>query len=380
MEDAVFSKGLDGVVVARSEICQVDGINGKLYYRGYPIEDLAAHSTFEETTYLLLNEHLPTKDELTEFQARMRRSRSLDPHIRSMIKNFPPDGKCMELLQSVVSYLSGYVEHKIHHSATCDCRITLHQIVQLTSVVATYQRFKEGKQYVEPDMELSHGGNFLYMLRGTKPEPHEAEIMDRALVIHAEHELNASTFTARVVASTLSTCYSSISAAIGALSGSLHGGANEDVLKMIDEIGSAENVDAWFADAIAKKKKIPGMGHRVYVAKDPRAYIMEEDLKTLSGKRNDFRNYDILKKLEALSAPVLGKKEHHIYANVDFFSGSVFQLLGIPPQLFTPIFAMGRVSGWLAHILEQRKDNRIYRPASIYEGPAPRGYSAMETR
>jgi citrate synthase len=380
MEQASFSKGLEGVVAATSDICRIDGNAGKLYYRGYSIEDLARHSSFEEVTFLLLNEHLPTESELKEFQERMRRSRALNPEILEMIRNFPSDGKPMELLQAVVSYLSGYVEHKIQHSAFCDCRITLHQVVQLASVVATYHRFRQGKDYVEPDMSLSHGGNFLYMMRGEKPEDYEGRIMDVAFLLHAEHGFNASTFTARVVASTIATCYSSISAAIGALSGPLHGGANEEVLKMLDKIGSVKNVDSWFTKAIENKQKIMGYGHRVYKTKDPRAKIIEEFLQELSEKKNDSRDYDILKKLETKALTVLGTKDDPVYPNVDFFSGSVFKLLGIPTSLFTPIFACGRVAGWLAHILEQRKDNRIYRPKSLYHGPDPRPYVLIEDR
>ncbi|TAL34907.1 MAG: citrate/2-methylcitrate synthase [Spirochaetes bacterium] len=374
MESVSFSKGLEGVIAAASDICRIDGNEGRLYYRGYSIEDLAAHSSFEEVTYLLLNEHLPDKQELENFSARMRRSRDLDPHILDMIRHFPPDGKPMELLQAVVSYLSGYVEHKIQHSATCDCRNTLHQVVQMASVVAAYYRFREGKEYIKPDMGLSHGGNFLYMMRGTRPEPWEDAIMDTSLVLHAEHGFNASTFTARVVASTLSTCYSSISAAVGALYGSLHGGANEAVLRMLQEIGTIDNLEAWFRKTMEKKQKVMGYGHRIYKTKDPRAVIMEGFLKTLSEKRNDFTDYNMLKKLEEIAAHVLGSRDDPVYPNVDFFSGSVFKLLGIPSYLFTPIFAVGRVSGWLAHILEQRKDNRLYRPMSLYNGPDPRPY------
>jgi len=380
MENVTVSKGLEGVIAASSDICSIDGNEGKLYYRGYSIEDLAQNSSFEEVTFLLLNEHLPSKKELLDFQTKMRQSRDLDPRILEMIRNFPPEGKPMELLQAVISYLSGYVKHKIQHSAFCDCRITLHQVVQIASVVATYQRFKEGKNYVKPDLSLSHGGNFLYMLHGKKPADYEDRIMDSCLVLHAEHGFNASTFTARMVASTVATCYSSISAAIGSLSGVLHGGANEEVLKMIDEIGSVENVGDWLTNALAKKEKIMGYGHRVYKIKDPRSTIIEEYLKELSTKKNDLKDYNILTKLEAVASEVLGSKEHPIYPNVDFFSGSVFKMLDIPSYLFTPVFAIGRAPGWLAHILEQRKDNRLYRPKSVYVGPEPRPYVPIEKR
>jgi citrate synthase len=380
MENVSFSKGLEGVIAASSDICRIDGTEGHLYYRGYSIEDLSRHSDYEEVAYLLLNEHLPSVSELKDFREKMRRSRALGPEIIEMIRVFPPEGKPMELMQAVVSYLSGYVQHRIQHSATCDCRITLHQVVQLASVVATYRRFKEGKGYIEPDMELSHGGNFLYMMRGERPEPYEDRAMDVCLLLHAEHGFNASTFTARVVASTIATCYSSISAAIGALSGPLHGGANEEVLKMIDEIGSVDNVDAWFRKAVESKRKIMGYGHRVYKTKDPRSVVIEEMLNDLSAKKNDYNDYKILKKLETIASTVLGSKADPVYPNVDFYSGSVFKLLGIPQYLFTPIFAVGRVAGWLAHILEQRKDNRLYRPKSLYHGPEPRPYVPIDRR
>ncbi len=380
MEKPEFAKGLEGVIAAESEICQIDGKTGKLYYRGYSIEDLAEHSDFEEVTYLLLYEKLPNAKELEAFRKRMRASRDLDPRIQEMVRDFPPNGKPMELLQSVISYLSGYVGHKIQHSATCNCRDTLHQVVQLASVVATYKRFKDGKDYMKPNLDLSHGANFLYMMHGEEPDEYEGRIMDVALLLHAEHGFNASTFTSRVVASTMSTCYSSISAAIGALYGSLHGGANERVLEMLDEIGSVDNVDTWLKDAMEKKKKIMGMGHRVYKAKDPRAIIIEKFLEDLSKKKNDTRDFDMLKKLEESAQPYLATRDNPIYPNVDYFSGSVYKLLGIPKELYTPIFAVGRVAGWLAHILEQRKDNRLYRPKSFYSGPEPQMYMPMEKR
>lgn len=380
MAEAAYSKGLEGVIAGETTICRIDGTEGKLYYRGYSIGELAENSSFEEVVYLLLYENLPARDELENFKARMRKSRSLSAPVISMIRSFPPNGKPMELLQSVISYLSGYVEHVIEHSATCNCRETLHQVAQLASVIAAYQRFREGKDYVEPDPSLDHGSNFLYMLRGKKPDEYEGKIMDKCLVLHAEHEFNASTFTARVVASTLSTCYCSISAAIGALYGSLHGGANEQVLKMVKDIGSAENAEKWINGALAAKQKIMGMGHREYKAMDPRAVIMKKLLEELVERKKDDRNYRILLKVNDVVRKYMDAKGKPIYPNVDFFSGSVYSLLGIPEYLFTPIFAAARVAGWLAHILEQRKDNRIFRPESIYKGPDERKYVFIENR
>ena len=359
---------------------RLTALRAKLYYRGYSINDLAKHSSFEETTYLLLNEKLPSPQEFEDFRRRMRESRPLPPPVQGMIRDFPPGGSVMELLQSVIAYLSGTVEHQIQHSATCNCRQTLHQVAQMPVVLATYQRFREGKPYLESRSDLSDGANFLYLLRGEEPSPEEGRILDTCLLLHAEHEFNASTFTARVVASTYSTCYCSISAAIGALAGFLHGGANERVMDMLDEIGSNENVEPWLDRTLGRHGKVMGMGHRVYQAKDPRAIIMEQMLLELSQKKGDLRLYELLCQIEESFHRRMEEKGKSIYPNVDFFSGSVYTLLGIPRHLFTPIFAAARSSGWLAHILEQRKDNRLFRPRSRFVGPEPRQYVPLEDR
>jgi citrate synthase len=380
MAETTYSKGLEGVVAGESAICQIDGQNGKLFYRGYNIDDLVKNSSYEETVYLLLFEQLPSASEFEEFKRNFRAGRHIVAPIQDMIRNFPPSGDLMELLQSVMSYLSGYVTHKIKHSATCNCRSTLHQVAQLATVIAAYQRFVEGKPYVVPREDLSHGANFLYMLRGEEPSPYEANIMDKCLVLHAEHGFNTSTFTARVVASSLSTCYSSISAAIGALRGSLHGGANEQVWEMIREIGNVYNVDTWLDKALSEKKKIMGMGHREYKVKDPRSYEMETFLRELSDKKGDGLYLSILTKLEKSFRARMDEKGKPLYPNVDYYSGSVYALLGIPQQLFSPIFALSRSAGWLAHILEQRKDNRLFRPECLYVGPQSREYVPIEKR
>jgi citrate synthase len=379
-ETASYPKGLEGVVAGESEICRIDGQNGRLYYLGYSIEELARYSDFEETTYLLLHGKLPSRQEMAEFSVKMRASRGLSEPVLAMIRAFPRDAHPMELLQSVVSYLSGYVQHRIHHSPTCNCRDTLHQVVQLASVVAAWQRFREGRDYVPPRKDLSHGANFLYMLRGQEPEDYEGRVMDTALVLHAEHGFNASTFTARVVASTMSTCYCSIAAAIGALYGVLHGGANERVMQAVEEIGSADKVRKFLDNELERAHKIMGMGHRIYKATDPRAVVMQEFLEQLSRRKEDYRYLEILKELERDFRARMEEKGKPLYPNVDFFSGAVYALLGIPTILFTPIFAMSRVAGWLAHILEQRRDNRLYRPASLYTGAAERRYVRMQDR
>jgi citrate synthase len=380
-DSGTYSKGLEGVIADETTICRIDGPRGKLYYRGYPIEDLARNSDFEEVTYLLLYEKLPTADEVAAWRTRMRASRDIPIEVQIMIRTFPSNAHPMQLLQSIMAHLSVYIEHTIRHDPHCNCRDTLHQIVQMASVVATYHRFRQGKGYVPAVPHLSHGGSFLYMMRGKEPEEYEARIMDAALVLHAEHEFNASTFTARVVASTLSTCYCSISAALGALFGSLHGGANENVITMVQEIGSPDGVHAWMDKAIAEKRKVPGMGHREYKVKDPRSFIMEEFLKELSEKKNDWHYYEILKEIEKQFRERMEEKGKPLHPNVDFYSGAVYSLLGIPKILFTPVFAMARVSGWLAHILEQREHgNRIYRPESLYKGSPERPYVPVAQR
>ncbi len=377
---AEFAKGLEGVIAAESRICKIDGEQGRLFYMGYSITDLVEHCTFEEVTYLLLYGELPTREQLAVFSAKMRNARELKQPVINMIRDFPKNAHPMELLQSVVSYLSSYVEHKIHHGPHCNCRDTLHQLAEMATVVATYQRVQEGKEYLPPRKDLSHGANFLYMLRGEEPDPIEGEIMDKALILHAEHSFNASTFTARVVASTMSTCYCSISAAVGALFGSLHGGANEKVMDMVDEIGTPQAARGWVTRALDEKKKIMGMGHRVYRAKDPRAIVIEGYLEQLSAMKNDRSAYEILKEVESAFRERMEEKGKPIYPNVDFFSGAVYRMLGIPTRLFTPVFAIARAPGWLSHILEQRVDNRIYRPKAAYAGSDHRPLVPIEER
>lgn len=376
-----YPKGLDGVIAAESRICKIDGDRGALYYLGYPIDQLVDQSDFEEVTYLLLNGDLPTAEELTDFRRRMREGRHLRPEVLDMIRNFPEDSHAMELLQSVISYLSGYVQHKIHHGPHCNCRDTLHQVAQISSVIAALHRFRSGQEYVPPRDDLNHGANFLYMLHGEEPDAAEGDIMDKCLVLHAEHSFNASTFTARVVASTQSTCYSSISAAIGALYGSLHGGANERVINMVDRIGSPDKAEQYVKDKLARKEKVMGMGHRVYRAKDPRSIVMEQFLEQLSEKNKDWTYHKILKTVENTFRDVMEEKGKPIYPNVDFFSGAVYRLLGIPGNLFTPIFAAARASGWLAHILEQREhEQRIFRPKALYVGDMDKAITPLQQR
>lgn len=377
---ADFAKGLEGVVAAESRICKIDGEQGKLYYLGYSIEDLVKNCTFEEVTYLLLNGQLPKKSELEAFSREMRSQRALPDGVKRMVRDFPADSHPMELLQAVIPYLAGYSGPKEEHGPDFDCRRTIHQIAQLPAVVAAWQRSQEGKEIVDARADLSHGANFLYMLTGEEPDEIDGRVMDGCLILHAEHSFNASTFTARVVASTLSTCYCAISAAIGALYGSLHGGANERVMEMVDEMGGTKNAKQWVNKALDEKRKIMGMGHRVYRAKDPRAIIIEDYLQELGTKSSNSGYYDTLKAIEAAFRERMEEKGKPIYPNVDFFSGAVYRELGIPTVLFTPIFAIARISGWLSHVIEQREDNRIYRPKALYNGEIDRPFVPIEKR
>ena len=375
-----FAKGLEGVIAAESRICKIDGENGKLYYLGYSIEDLVQHCTFEEVTYLLLYGRLPKRGELDAFSNDMRAQRSLPEPVQKMIREFPASSHPMELLQAAILYLDGHCGPEEEQGPDFDCRRAMHLIAQLPAVVAAWQRTREGKPVVEPRSDLSHGANFLYMLRGEVPPENEGRIMDGALVLHAEHSFNASTFTARVVASTQSTCYCAISAAIGSLYGSLHGGANERVMEMVDEIGTRDNAESWVNNALDEKRKIMGMGHRVYRAKDPRARIIEDYLKEISDKSGDQGYYEIMKEIERAFRERMEDKGKPIYPNVDFFSGAVYRQLQIPTVLFTPIFAISRISGWLSHIVEQREDNRIYRPKAQYVGEIDLPFVPIEKR
>ncbi len=375
-----IAKGLEGVVAAESRICKIDGQNGKLYYLGYSIEDLVKSCSFEEVTFLLLNGQLPNRAQLDEFSKSMRSQRSLPDPVVRMIREFPDRSHPMEMLQAAVLYLAGYRAEGNEAADPNDCRKAVHLIAQLPTVIAVWQRAREGKKPIEPRSDLSHGANFLYMLSGDEPGEVIGRVMDGCLVLHAEHSFNASTFTGRVVASTLSTCYSSISAAIGALYGSLHGGANERVMEMADKIVEPEKAAEWVNRALDKKEKIMGMGHRVYRAKDPRAIIIEEYLEELTETTGDAGYFKLLKEVERTFRERMEEKGKPIYPNVDFFSGAVYRMLGIPTILFTPVFAMSRISGWLSHIIEQLEDNRIYRPTAHYVGEIGKKIVPLEQR
>jgi citrate synthase len=377
MSTAVVGKGLAGVVAANSGICWIDGDAGVLAYRGIDIHELAERSTFEETTYLLWFGRLPRRGELEEFSKRLADARQLDPKIIELLRFFPKSATPMEVLRTAVSALSFYDPDESDNEHDANVSKSFRLTSQIAMLVAAYDRLRKGKPVVEADKSLSHAANFLWMLNGEKPSATATKTFDVALILHADHELNASTFAARVIAATLSDIHSAITGAIGALKGPLHGGANEAVMRMlfaIDKEG-ADPVD-YVAKLLAQKKKISGFGHRVYHTEDPRATHlrkMSEELGESSGNAKWF------KMSRAIEKYILAEKK--LNANVDFYSASTYTMLGIDLDLFTPIFAVSRISGWAAHVIEQLDDNRLIRPRAEYIGPEyPVKYVAVEKR
>ncbi|HXH72933.1 MAG TPA: citrate synthase [Mariprofundaceae bacterium] len=379
---ACYSPGLAGIPVAESSVSYVDGQVGHLEYRGIDIEKLAENSTFEETSFLLLYGHLPTKKELAQFDNDLRHHRRIKFRIRDIMKNFPESAHPMDALQATVAVLGMFYplphEQAGHYSEEDVRSVCLRLIAKLPTLVAAHARMRRGDDPIAPRDDLSHAANFYYMLTGEEPYPLTTRIIDVALIVHAEHTMNASTFSTLVTASTLADPYTSISAAIGALSGPLHGGANEDVLHMLDEIGSVDRAEAYLEGKLSRKEKIPGLGHRVYKTKDPRATLLQKLYVELTEKIGSDPTYEIASRIEELSKSTLGAKG--VCPNVDFYSGIVYRKLGIPTDLFTPIFAIARVSGWLAHWKEQLGNSRIYRPKQIYTGGHDQPYIPMEKR
>ena len=370
-------KGLEGVVATTSGICYIDGDKGVLAYRGYDIHDLADHSTFEETCYLLWFGRLPNAEELKRLRQRLAEERKLAPAVIDSLRRVPKHVPAMDMLRTVVSELSYYDPeyNKNDHEANVNKAIRLTS--QMAMLVANYDRVRKGKPMVEPDRSLSHAANFLLQLNGTAPSATAERAFDIALILHADHELNASTFAARVTAATLSDMHSAITSAIGALKGPLHGGANEAVFKILMEInaGGADPVEH-VKSMLAQKKKVPGFGHRVYHTEDPRATHLRQMSRDLGHSSGNSKWYEWSDKIEQFV-----KAEKKLNANVDFYSASTYHTLGIDVDLFTPIFAVSRVSGWTAHVIEQLDDNRLIRPRADYIGPEYRQrYVAVEKR
>jgi citrate synthase len=370
--------GLEDVVAASSAICYLDGDRGVLAYYGYDIHDLARGATFEEVCYLLWHGRLPSRAELGDLQSQLAASRPLEEPILRLMKQLPAtDG--MDSLRTLTSALGHYDRDASDHSPQANYRKAVRLTAQLASVVATYGRMQNGGGPIQPDPALGHAANFLYMLTGNRPNALSIRAFDIALVLHADHELNASTFAARVAAATLTDLHSAIVAAIGTLKGPLHGGANADVMRLLIDIGpdaTPERVDEAIRSRLAKKIKIPGFGHRVYHTEDPRATHLRRMSKELGERAGNTRWFEMSQRIEKL---VTGEKK--LYPNVDFYSGSTYYTLGIPIDLFTPIFAVSRVSGWTAHCLEQYANNRLIRPRTDYIGPAyPQTFLALAER
>src|SRR5688572_4257109 len=359
------TKGLEGIVAAQSAICFIDGEKGILSYRGYDINELAPHATFEETTFLLWEGHLPTKGELDEFTALLAKNRELPALALKVLNACAKAMGPMDALRTTVSALAAGRADADKSSVDVDRAKAIETVAQLATIVAYYHRIRMDKDLVHPDPELGHAANFLYMLTGKRPTPAAEKAFDCALVLHADHDLNASTFSARVTAATLADYHGAITAAIGCLKGPLHGGANVEVMKLLLEIDAAhEDPEDWVEHQLAKKRKIPGFGHRVYKTLDPRAIHLEKLSKSLGEQAKDTKWYQMSLKIQKAM-----KQQKQIDANVDFFSASSYYVMGIPLDLYTPIFAISRVAGWSAHVLEQHGDNRLIRPLSDYVGP-----------
>ena len=370
--------GLDGVPATQSSICDIDGEQGLLTYRGYPMQDLAANSSFLETAYLLIWGDLPSSDQLADFEHAVQMHRRVSFRVRDMMKCFPASGHPMDALQSSAASLGLFYSRRAIDDPQYIYDAVVRLIAKIPTMVAAFQLIRKGQDPIQPRDDLAYSANFLYMLTEREPDPLAARIFDCCLMLHAEHSLNASTFSARVTASTLTDPYAVVASAVGTLAGPLHGGANEDVLAMLEEVGSSENAGAYLDEAIAARRKVMGFGHREYKVKDPRAVILQALVEEMFDRFGHDDLYDVARAIEREAESRLGPKG--IYPNVDFYSGLVYRKLGIPRDLFTPVFAIARVAGWLAHWREQLGANRIFRPSQIYSGHQPRSWMPMEQR
>ena len=380
--------GLRGIEVADTKISNIDGEKGKLIYRGFDILDLTKNSTFEETAYLLLYDKLPTKQELNEFNAKLVEARYIPKQMQKNMGNWRGDADPMDMLQAFVSALAGYYDEEFSNkNASYEKAINL--IAKVPTIIASWHRIRNGLEIIDPDASLSHAANFLYMMSGEKPDAEVEKIFDVCLILHADHTFNASTFTARQVASTRAHMYSASSAAIGALSGELHGGANTQVMKMLLEISDINKVEPWIKEKLTQGEKIMGMGHAVYKTYDPRAQVLKELSRKLATKSKE-QWFEMTEKIEtATIAEMKLQKGKDIYPNVDLYSASIYYMLKIPVDLNTPIFAISRVAGWAAHIIEEKfaeaaPKTALYRPKAVYVGKycGPQGceYKTLDLR
>ena len=380
--------GLRGIEVADTKISNIDGEKGKLIYRGFDILDLTKNSSFEETAYLLLYDKLPTKQELNEFNTKLIEARYIPKQMQKNMENWRGDADPMDMLQAFVSALAGYYDEEFSNKeASYDKAINL--IAKVPTIIASWQRIRNGLEIVDPDASLSHAANFLYMMSGEKPDPEVEKIFDVCLILHADHTFNASTFTARQVASTRAHMYSAASAAIGALSGELHGGANTEVMIMLLEISDMDKVEPWIKEKLSKGDKVMGMGHAVYKTYDPRAQVLKELSRKLAAKSQE-KWFDMTEKIEtATISEMKSQKGKDIYPNVDLYSASIYYMLKIPVDLNTPIYEISRVAGWAAHIIEEKfaeaaPKTALYRPKAVYVGKycGPQGceYKTLDLR
>lgn len=373
-----FRPGLEGVPATQSSISFVDGQNGILEYRGISIKELARKSSFIETAFLLIWGYLPTEGELADFEHDIRYHRRVKFRIRDMMKCFPDSGHPMDALQASAAALGLFYSRRALPNPGYVRDAAIRLLAKIPTMVAAFQLIRKGNDPVQPRDDLGYAANFLYMLNEREPDPLAARLFDVCLTLHAEHTINASTFSAMVTASTMTDPYAVVASAVGTLAGPLHGGANEEVIEMLEAIGSIENVAPYIDRCIAEKHKIMGFGHRVYKVKDPRATILQELAEELFVKLGRDHYYDIALEVERVVSDRLGHKG--IYPNVDFYSGLVYRRLGIPTDLFTPVFAIARVAGWLAHWREQLSTNRIFRPTQIYTGEHDLVYTPIDER
>ena len=375
MPDSVVSKGLEDVLAGTSAISTVDGIQGRLIYSGYDIRDLVASSTFEETTYLLWHGVMPKRGELDSFKASLSAACALPPELLTFMHGLPCAAHPMAVLRTIVSALSFYESDLEDHSAENSMRISTNLVARTATIVAAMERLCDGQEPVAPRADLDFAANFLYMMSGKSPDKLSAKVMDEALIMHADHEFNASTFTARVIISTWSDLYSAVVGAIGALKGPSHGGANQDVMKVLQAIGDPAKAEQDIKNRLAAKQRIPGFGHRVYKTWDPRALLLKKRSHELGELKGDTKWYDISEQIEKT---VIAEKK--IYPNVDFYSASTYHYLGISADLFPPVFAVSRMAGWTAHAMEQYADNRLIRPRADYTGPMDLVYTPIDER
>lgn len=374
-ESTAAAAGLRGVVAAQSAIGDVNGEQGILIYQGYDIHDLAEHSTFEEVVYLLWNGRLPKQDELDAHVERLRRNYEVPAQVIDLMKQYPKESDPMDVLRTAVSSLDLYDPKGQGTDRESAVGAAVRITGQIGTIAAAWDRIRNGKDVIAPDRSLSIAENFLYMLRGERADADEERMFDVCLMLHADHELNASTFTTRVVAGTLSDMYGCVTAGIAALAGPLHGGANTNVMKMLIEIGDLDKVDAWVDEALAAHRKIMGIGHAVYKTEDPRATWLRKYSQHMGEKKGESKWFEMSQRVEQLMHEKKG-----MFPNVDFYSASVYYLMGIPLDLYTPIFAVSRISGWTGHILEQYANNKLIRPRAEYIGARDLKYLPISER